>query len=333
MTSATPREWFPDFYTNPAVMALAKAKRWTISGSIKDEEPDTLKKRKAPIDVRHLIDHRRVRGAWAIDEQCLVDLNELTERIPTAANTAYYIQSATDGLIVIDIEPGCPPEIAQQLLALPNLLYVETSMSGKGYHLIAPMPANFHDFPVAAGKTVLQHKEKWYEILLDHWVTFTRNPVAPEILAAKPTAEPSPDFATLEGFYASLAKEAKATAASSISVQTAIDFPDIPSADAIVAQTLDAATDRLKTLDDFNGDNSRYEFSVLGTLYRQMLYPLIQRMNLGTTYSASDRTWLLYKAAVSVIPERNKHHEKRNGRPFLLDRAAAMIASHDAPDD
>ncbi|MDW6066173.1 hypothetical protein SAZ11_60910 [Streptomyces sp. FXJ1.4098] len=38
---------------------------------------------------------------------------------------------------------------------------------------------------------------------------------------------------------------------------------------------------------------------------------------------------MLYKAALDVIPARPKHSERRNGRPFLLDRAAALVADRE----
>jgi hypothetical protein len=45
------------------------------------------------------------------------------------------------------------------------------------------------------------------------------------------------------------------------------------------------------------------------------------------TYSFDDRAWLLYQAALQALPSRPKHSERRNGRPFLLERAAAMVAT------
>jgi hypothetical protein len=325
MTLDDPRIRFADFYANPAVRALAGAARWTISGSLGDDPDDPTTTRKAPIDLRALLDRNWLRGAWTLDEQCLVVLDELTDRLPAATNTAFYLRALTDGLMVIDIEPDCPPEVSAQLLALPAVLYCEQSMSGLGFHLVTALPDNFHAFPVAAGKRVLREEHGWYEILLDHWVTFTRRPPAPDVLA-RATAGPAEQFATVEALYAFLAQNARIPSASAADVDTGVEAPDIPGGGQIVRQAVAGARRRFKTLDDFDGDHSRHEFSVLGTLHHQLLNHLVEHMSVGRRFSSSDQAWLLFQAAQQVIPPRAKHNERRNGRPFLLDRAAAMVA-------
>lgn len=327
--SIDPRVQFPNFYGNAAIKALSGESRWTISGRLVDSA-DTLKARKAPIDVRHLIDTGgRVRGAWARDRQCLVSLDELTVQVPQAANAAFYLQALTDGLMVIDIEPDCPPAVAHNILALPGALYSEVSMSGRGYHLVVPLPENFHDFPIATAKKVIREEHGWYEILLDHWATFTRKPVSDGAVTEAAAVDlATAPFGSMDDLYASLAKTAKASRAASGDVGVlSEEAPKIVGMGRIIRQALADATPRFKTLDDFNGDRSRYEFSVLGTLYRQIC---LQAAYVGnhreTTYSTSDRAWLLYLAAQEVLPSRLKHNERRNGRPFLLDRAAAMVA-------
>src|SRR5207248_8940766 len=131
-TPADPRGWFPQFYDNPAIRALASARRWTVSGQIGED----IEERKAPIDLRELIDHGRVRGAWSIGPACLTDLDELTCALPAASNAAFFLQAQTDGLVVIDVEADCPPGIAADLLRQPGILYAELSMSGRGFHLV-----------------------------------------------------------------------------------------------------------------------------------------------------------------------------------------------------
>lgn len=109
--SENPLTLFPNFYANRAIQVLGQVPRWTVSGRLSEES-----KGKAPIDMRELLDRSRVRRAWARDQQCLVDLRELTERLPDAAHAAFYLMAAVDGLMVVDIEPGCPPEIARKFL-------------------------------------------------------------------------------------------------------------------------------------------------------------------------------------------------------------------------
>ncbi|MFB7917055.1 hypothetical protein [Streptomyces sp. NPDC056061] len=340
MTPAGPRTWFSAFYDNPAIRTLGTACRWTISGRLGDLGTDGDESdHKAPIDVRHLIDGcnpgcRHVgalRGAFAPDATCLLTLDELTAAVPNAANAAYYLQAQTDGLIVIDIEPDCPPGIATDLLRLPGILYSELSMSARGFHLVAPVPTNLHGFPVAAGKRVLREEHGWYEILLDHWVTFTRSPVPDRLVDRAAALTGPPQFSSVEELYAELAAKARESAnASAVTVSTSGQMPDIPHAEKIVEQTLLSARGRLRQQSDFDHDMSRWEFSVIATLYHWMQVPLRTYSSFGMEYSSGDRAWLLYRAALDAIPARPKHSQLRNGRPFLLDRAAALVAEREA---
>ncbi|MFF3697348.1 hypothetical protein [Streptomyces sp. NPDC002221] len=342
MSPADPHTWFPQFYGNPAIRALASACRWTISGQIGEATTDDSTKppkRKAPIDVRHLLagcssrcKHvGSLRGAFALDETCLLTLDELTAVIPNAANAAFYLQAQADGLLVLDIEAGCPTGLATDLLRLPGILYSELSMSGRGFHLVMSLPENFHDFPVAAAKRVLREEHGWYELLLDHWSTFTRQPVPDHILASADAATSAPVFTSLDELYAQLAANASESPGASASVvATANDMPDIPYSQAIIAQTLVLARHQMRDPGDFNHDMSRWEFSVLASLYGWVRTQLHVYSALGIEFSAGDTAWLLYKAALDVIPTRPKHREQRNGRPFLLDRAAALVADREA---
>lgn len=335
MTSFDPRIAFPDFYSNQAVQVIAGVCRWTISGNLgSDDDPNGG--RKAPVDVRHILEgcnsgcrHTgQLRGAFALDQTCLLTLDELTRHIPTAANAAYYLQAQTDGLMIIDIEPDCPPHIATDLLRLPGILYSELSMSGRGFHLLVHVPENFYDFSVASSKRVLREEHGWYELLLDHWATFTRNPVPLSIRQHVNKAQSQPAFASVDELYADLAGKAKDnTLSSSAAISTDIDAPSIPHADQIVDYAVQNARGKLRLPEDFDNDMSRWEFSVLGSLYAWMQHRLASLALNGRSYSSSDVTWLLYRAAIELpIPHRPKHDEMRNGRPYLLDRAAALVA-------
>lgn len=324
--AADPRGRFPAFYDSSVVATLAGAARWTVSGRLGEES-----KGKAPVDMRHLLDAGgRVRGAWARDEQCLVTLDELTSGLPSAANVAFYLQSLSDGLMVIDIEPDCPAEISTQLLTIPQTLYTETSMSGRGFHLVTPLPENFHNHKAAMGKKVLREEHGWYEILLEHWCTFTRRPISKGVWErVHAVDEVEERYSSTSGLFASLARSAKTTQAVSTEVCTAVEAPEIAGGEEIVSRTLDKAELRLKSLDDFENDTSRWEFSVLGTLHREMQRHLVVIGFLRRSrYTDSDVAWLLYEAAREVLPHRKKHREQRNGRAFLLDRAASMVANN-----
>jgi len=327
-TTFDPRAAFPHFYANPGVLALADTPRWTVSGQIGDD----LSKRKAPVDIRELLATGRLRGAWAADETCLLTLDELTTAVPVAANCAFHLRAQIDTAMLIDIEKTCPPAIAAGLLGLPveEILYSELSMSGKGYHLLTRTPANFWDFPNAATRTVLREEHGWYEILLEHWITFTRQPVPagvpdPVLRAQVPAGH---RFASVAELYARLAQRAPEQSASSRSITLRSQTPLIDHADRIVDLALEGF--RPKSPAQFNGDLSRWEFSVLAGLYSRLLPVIAEHADTtGHGYSFSDQAWLLYQAATRILPHRSKHDETRNGRAFLLDRAAALIAQRE----
>ncbi len=307
MSHIDPHSEYPEFYANPIIGAIADAPRWTVS----DNE-------KVPINMVELMSTGRIWGAHEISAQCLVDLPTLTTFLPSASNAAYYLRAQTDGFLVLDIEKTCPPDVAQQLLTMPAH-YTEYSMSGKGYHLILPMPANFWEFPIAMGKKVLKEEHGWYEILLDHWVTFTRAPVPAEALPAK-------DYVSTawEDLYASLAKDAVETATADFDFTS--ERPVIPRADDILELMTRLGLER--SLDDFHGDHSRFEYSTLGTLYNRLSRILIAITD-GVPdhpYDESVKAWLVYEAATMILPARDKHDEQRNGMPLLLNAAVSLVA-------
>ena len=306
MSHQDPRSAFPEFYTNPIVGAIADIPRWTVS----DNE-------KVPINMRELMTTGRIWGAHEISEHCLVTLDELTGALPTAANNAFYLRAQTDGVLVLDIEPKCPPEVAQQLLGLPNL-YDELSMSGNGYHLVLPMPANFWEFPIATGKKVLKETHGWYEILLDHWVTFTRNPIPADRRVVR-NFEPG----AWEKLYADLASLAVETPTAEFDI--AGERPEIPRRE----QILELLTRRPleKGIEDFHGDASRFEFSTLGVLFNRLRTILVQvrEVEPDFAYDESVMSWLLFEAGTALLPAREKHQESRNGLPLLLNTAVALV--------
>ncbi|MDP9903181.1 hypothetical protein [Arthrobacter bambusae] len=302
---------YPQFYGNPVIGQLADSPRWTISDN-----------GKVPIDMRELQATGRIRGAYEKSISCLMTLEELTEFMPRAANHAFALNASIDEVLVLDIEKDCPPSIAEELLRLPAL-YSELSMSGFGYHLIMPLPDNFDDFPIAAGKLKLQEEHKWYEVLIEHWVTFTRKPVPTSLTRG---AEPA-SLEQWDQLYARLASRAVETQTAKVDVE--LDKPEIPGEhQAIFIMTQQAPP---RTLEDFHFDHSRYEFSVLSALNRR-LNPALPFLSgkFDIEYTPSMRVWLIYEAARQIIPHRTKHDELRNNMPLLLNAATDLIARQEA---
>lgn len=318
---------FPDFYSNPVIRSLAGSPRWTVSGQIDERTPDGTRRagrtRKAPIDIRELASNGRLRGAYEKTRNCLMTLDELIAFLPNAANHAFALNTHLDQVLLLDIEKNCPPEIAQDLLALPSL-YSELSMSGRGYHLVMPVPSNFADFPVAANKVVLREKHGWYEVLIDHWITFTRQPIPAGRYDGRTPSR------TWEDVYAELAvKTTRDVVDQATKDAVSLTKPEIPGeTEAIAVMTKQPLT---KTVEDFHGDHSRFEFSVLSTLlYR--LSPALPYLTsvYGVEYTTSQKAWLLYEAATRVLPHRPKHDELRRGMPLLLNAATDLLARREA---
>lgn len=290
---------FSDFYSNEFIKQIANNERWTVSTSDK-----------LPIDMYTFKYHHAVKGALFTDSKSLVTLPELVSLIPNAANHAYYLDSLLDKFVVLDIEPKCPDDIKQKLLKTPYI-YGEVSMSGKGYHLIFPLPDCFKDYPIALKKKVMKEKHGYYEILLQHYVTFTRNLVSPAVGTEK-----------FEPIFIDLAS--KQTETSRVDVNINELKPEIPNEKHL--HEILCHLDYKKTPADFYDDISKYEYGFMGFLY----YNLKRQLNLDKyknhTYTANERAWLLFTIAQDKIPYRPKHDEHRNNLPWLLYLASEIIA-------
>ena len=105
---------------------------------------------------------------------------------PDLRNVALYLQAEKFGYAVVDIEPACPKRTRDRLMSLP-WHYAERSMSGKGIHLIIDCPKDLLERYPNARKAKVQDSNKTYEILLDHWVTFTREAIDPSTVPQRGT--------------------------------------------------------------------------------------------------------------------------------------------------
>ena len=142
-------------------------------------------------------------------------------------------------------------------------------MSGKGLHLIFELPEQLlYKYPNAVNKLSLQDEQGYYEILLNHMVTFTRNTQIPYT--------PQPTNVTFEAVFEHLASLAKpsATATSKIIV-TDVDENAIPYFDTLMNQL--SNLHYAKKLEDFPQDgnksgfnNSSYEFGMAGFFYKAL---------------------------------------------------------------
>ena len=298
---------FPDFYNNAFVQSIKDKPKWTVS----DNE-------KMPIDIYALVHKNCIYGA-SMDRgyNPLVTLDELCDILPNATNNAFSLDAITDKFVVLDIEPDCPEKIKKSLLQMPYL-YGEVSMSGKGYHLVFPLPDCIKDYPIAQTKIVMKEEHGYYEILMSHYVTFTRN-VIPPTTGTK----------SFEELFQKMAAAQKETKRLDIDVSNELSLDDIPYIDDILR--LLYKQHYTKTINDFYGDNSKYEYGYMGFLHYKLCTILkvscIQEN--GHDYTDDEKTWILYTVAKEQFEYRAKHDETRDGLPWLLYLAREIVAKSD----
>lgn len=295
----TARTRFPKFYSHPLIQELSCYKRWTISTN-----------NKIPVDMCVIRDYKRIAGAKYQDERSLVTLDEVLDIIPCAANHAFFLDCVDCNYVVLDIEPKCPDEIKKQLLNL-NYIYGEISMSGKGYHSVFPLPKSYRDYPVLQTKKVLKEEHGFFEILLNHYVTFTRKML--------PDATGKADF---DDLFKSMAQVQKETIRNdNITFENANTEPDIPHRDELIS-----VLNRVTLKKSFDGDYSRYEFSYAKKVYctlQEILTTVKPYKNIE--YNATQKAWLIYIALKNILEYRPKHDSLRNGVPWLLFVAQEVI--------
>lgn len=287
---------------NPGIKHIAHLPHWSISDA-----------NKRPIDMEALKTYLAfggiIRGAQPDDPNATKTLDEVYRILPDAANFAYDLDAVRDKLIVIDIEPKATEETKRQLCTIPHL-YAETSMSGKGIHLLVEAPEIIND-PDVSMLSVVKSPDSTYEFLLCHWVTFTGNQ-----LHLKQGRTP------LEDVFNPLAKE---TAKKALERREAtfdnLNDGDIPE----LAEILDATEGHVfqKTLDDFAGDASRLEFYQIGCISRWL--DGWTQANNHEPFDDSERAHIMYRMAERDIPPRPKHNDTRCGLPYLLYTIRAFI--------
>lgn len=300
-----PKLVFPEFYGNPVIQHLGNLPKWTVSTN-----------KKMPIDVCILRDEKRVKAAKYTDDRCLVTLDEICQILPTATSNTIYLDALTDGYVVLDIEPKCPDELKQNLLQLPYL-YGEVSMSGKGYHLIFELPKIISKYPAMQKKIVLKEENGYYEILLNHYVTFTRQAISPYYRLVD-----NNNANVFETLFENMAKTQIKTKESYIEISEE-EPKEIPNID-LVFRHLEGIS-YTKHPSDFNEDISRYEYNFISYFYHKIFNIMLDQK---LYYSDTELLWLLYYVIKERIPHRDKHNEKRKGMPWLMYQCSRVLAKN-----
>ena len=297
---------YQEFRQNPFIDRISQKEKWTVSTN-----------KKVPIDMYILMYQRKIAGATYNNELSLVNLDTLHKAIPNAANYAFYLDALADHIVILDIEPKCPDDIKNQLKQM-ECLYCETSLSGKGLHMVFELPDDILDkYPDARQKIVFKEEHGYYEILLNHYVTFTANQINANI------GTNDTEFRKL---FETMAQSQKTVIKATVEIEE-LEFVDTKYATTVLNILLSHKNDYKKTLNDFNGDHSKYEFSYIAwanhRLDKMLNTPAVAQEH---TYTDSERAWFLYKIASEFLPHRAKHDEQRNNMPWLLYLASEVIA-------
>lgn len=310
MNDFNPYLIFPEFYNNPLIQRIKNSPKWTISD-----------KNKRPIDMQTLKRVGKIKGAEYTNQQCLMTLPELCDFIPDASNHAFYLDALKDGFVVLDIEPKCPEVIKRKMLSFPYL-YGEISMSGKGIHLLFLLPECIKKYPAAQKKVVLKEENGFYEILMNHYVTFTRRTISPYYNI--------PDETNRNAFiklFEQMAKEQIEISRENISIEN-MKPNEIPMQDFIIDILMHQ--NYRKNPENFANDMSKYEYAYIGYLHYKlkMLLTVDTIQQTQHQYTVQEKAWLLYYTAREKIPYRPKHEEKRYGLPWLLYLCREVIAKN-----
>lgn len=254
-------------------------------------------------------------------------------RAKTGFPVTLRVDCATQGIYVVDIEKTCPQEIRQAiLLALhDHIVYIERSMSGKGYHLIVetePEP-----LPTAKYK-------KWIEILSQHHCTFTEREVTFEAAyyddfdTNEYITDDDKDVDLLSALGAPVTPKEFYALIGPAGAQPVLRDSSSLEEYKKVAATFDGrhadlfnllcAMDYVKTVDgDFHGDYSSYEFGYASKLHYLLRRLAADMIDADCNHYSIDVTreqavMLVYMVLKQSLPPRDKHKSSRSGLPWLL---------------
>lgn len=298
------------FHTHPIIQQLGQNPRWTMSG-VKS------KTGKVPLDAWHYVDRGGEKiGARGHDQNYLMTLEGVYktfyQEICTLQNVpyVYYLDCLIDDIVCLDVEPDCSNELKQMFLRLP-FLYGEFSLSGKGLHLLLPLPKDiFSQYPQAQKKLKMQNAKEGYEILLNHWMTFTGNMLYP-----------AQNLVDMEEFRKIFDIECKKQVESELKRQIdakLIAPEEIPGFNAIMARMQYGSVN--PKLPSQYETMSHYEYGsasfIMHKLYRILRAYPVYTMN--HTYTDEEIIMLIYYKLVDVLQHREKHDTERDGLPYLV---------------
>jgi hypothetical protein len=296
---------------HPVFQPLAALPRWTFS------DPS-----KRPIDMVALRDTQRVRGVRFRDARCLVSAREVFDilaahRATGLGNLAFFLDAQSDGLAVVDIEPDCGQRARLELERL-DALYREVSMSGRGLHLVMPLP------PEVKLETFNRVKmkaptDRW-EVLLNQFCTFTgRRVEAPG--AGPANTDWQRVWSDLESTLRPVSSDAADDAARDYGATTVSQL-DLANLDVLLEANARLRHIAGRGVAEWGGDHSKKEFAFICAALEFLDGHVERRRRFTPTaaISAEDRIGLVERAFVHHIPHRPKHGEVRRDGTFTQRR-------------
>ena len=260
----------------------------------------------------------------------------------TSVKTGYpltlYVDPAQLSVCVLDIEKTCPAALRRaMLLSLHDeVIYLETSLSGKGFHLILKLPA-------PEDMRVMKFPSRWFEVLASHHCTFTKN----EISFGDAYGMDIPENQEVPSDGSDLEKRCREMLDAMSKPLTTKDFcammdsgsPKVADGPGLAAyraalsdfdgrhaDMFNSLCDMLytKTVDgDFHGDWSSYEFGYASKMHYQLQRISMDMIDADCRHyqmplTKEQAVMLVYMALKQVLPSREKHKTVRNGLPWLL---------------
>lgn len=300
------KELFKNFYENPFIKSIENKPYWSISDD-----------KKMPVNMKALPLGKIYGASFKVPDH-MTTINKTLDIIPYPKNHAYYMDIKKDDFILLDVEPNCPDEIKNEFLKTPYI-YGEYSLSGKGIHLIYKKPKDYKNYPVVLNKPNVKEKNKFYEIMFSHWVTFTRN-----TLRVIDNSKNNNNDYFLKTFY-KLCEENKNFSTAKIDFEINKNrLDEIPYYKNIIDYMINVSDEYNKEPHDFYNDGrgeddlSKYEFGFTGFYYYRLLNVLKFYENSEISYTNEDKAILLYEIVKRKIKFRKKHNEKRDNLPWLL---------------
>lgn len=325
-----------DWSESPLIKSLAKNKAWTVSTS-----------KKMPINFNEYMTSGRIKGASKKNDP-FVKLEDIInfEPLGRQTNLTVKLNASENSIILLDIEPHAPVETKKELLENFPYEYGEFSRNG-GIHLLTYVPDELitSENAYLFEETKIQHESTDWEVMFNHYITFTRYQFKPHRNGDMKIEE---NMRKMTDFLSEIVEMDKDKREARLEARLKIkqfnledksegyDFIKSYVDEDVLKRKLDATDESRFYYENKSGvDMSRYEASIIS----QINSYLINVRNVVETQSAlfssknievtdSDLVMLAYDLVKDYLEPREKHDTLRIGIPYLLYQTRNLFASN-----